>query len=58
VNMVEWLTQFQRRSDVTMDQHQARRGCGCTEQGKMLHNDVEQAWLVVLAHLWNLNLPY
>ena len=41
-----------------MDQHQARRGCGCTEQGKMLHNDVEQAWLVVLAHLWHLNLPY
>ena len=41
-----------------LDQHWARRGCGCTKQGKRIHNDVGQAWLVVLAHLWHLNFPY
>ena len=43
---------------MTIDHHQARRNCSCTEQGKRIDNDVEQAWLVVLAHLWHLDLPY
>src|SRR5882724_407195 len=46
------------RSDKPTDQHQAKRGCGCTEHMKRLHNDVGKALLVVLTCLWHLNLPF
>jgi len=46
MDMVGWFAQVLERSDVTIDQHQARRGCGCTEQGKRIDDDVGQAWLV------------
>jgi len=52
------LHMFWRRPDKPIDQHQARRGCGCIGQGKQLHNDGGQVELIVFTCLWHLNIPY
>jgi len=58
MDTLKWCTQVLGRSDEPIDQHQARRGCGCIGQGKRLHNDGGKVGLAVLACLWHLDLPY